>query len=174
MFLTRLTSSQYFYTVLYTAVFLLAAFNIFGVIIILAHKRRREKAETKKELLKHRISTAIITVTDPAEVLPKPLSSIDFEAYSEAVSSIIESFEGEIAERATQLIYKFEIDIYYKGLSRDQIWFKRAHAIDQLSSLKLQKSREFFLAVFKSETSNEVKYRILPKSSAKVKKQAEF
>ena len=161
MFLTSITSSPYFYTLLYLAILLLAAFNIFGVVLILAYKRRREKAEEKKELFKHRISTAIITVTDPAEVLQRPLDSTDYDAYCEAASSIIESFEGEIAERATQLIYKFEVDSYYKRLSRAAVWFKRAHAVDKLSSLKLKKNRDFFSAIFRSETTNEVKYRIL-------------
>lgn len=161
MFLTRLTSSPHFYTFLYIAVSLLAAFNICEILYLLAHKRRLEKTETKKELLKHRIATAIITMTEPSEALPKPLDSTDYEAYSEAASGIIESFEGEIAERASQLICKFEIDLYYKRLSGSFIWFKRAHAIETLSSLKLKKNREFFSAVFRSETSNAVKYRIL-------------
>jgi|GEM_PF-1372004 len=161
MFLTRLSSSPHFYTILYLAVCLMAAFNIAEIIFLLVHKRRIEKSEIKKEQLKHRIATAIISVTEPSEVLPKPASATEYDAYGEATSSIIESFEGEIAERASRLIYEFGIDLYYKRLSRNQIWFKRAHAIDILSSLKLKKSLEFFSAVFKSESSDAVKYRIL-------------
>lgn len=161
MSLTHLTSSPYFYPALYLAVCLMAAFNFLEIVFLLAHKRYLERTEAKKELLKHRILTATITVTEPSEVLPKPLNYADFEAYGEATSSIIESFEGEIAERASRLIIKFDIDRYYKNLSRNQIWYKRAHAVDILSSLKLKKNRELFLAVFKSETSDTVKYRIL-------------
>ncbi|MEI7481626.1 MAG: HEAT repeat domain-containing protein [Elusimicrobiota bacterium] len=161
MLIMRLTSSPHFYACLYIAVGLLAAFNLFEIIFMLFHKNRLDKSEVEKELLKHKISTAIITVTDPSEVLPKPVSAMNYAAYNEAVSSIIESFEGEIVERATKLIYKFEIDLYYKRLSRTTIWFKRAHAIDMLSSLKLKKNREFFYAVFKSEPVKEVRYRII-------------
>ena len=161
MSLTRLTSSPHFYPFLYLAVCLMAAFNLLEIVFLLLHKRRLEREETKKELLKHRILTAITTVTEPSEVLPKPVSATDHEAYGEATSSIIESFEGEIAERASLLIRKLGIDLYYKRLSRNRIWYKRAHAIDILSSLKLKGNREFFLAVFKSENSDTVKYRIL-------------
>jgi len=161
MLLTRLTSSPYFYTVLCIAVVLLAAFNILEVLFLLVHKRRLEKNEERKELLKHRISTAIITVTDPAQVLPVPLDYTDYEAYSEAASSIIESFQGEIAGRATQLVYKLGIDLYFQRRCRNRTWFKRAHAIDILSALKLEKNRNFFADIFGDETSDEVKYRII-------------
>lgn len=161
MFLTRLTSSPDFYTLLYLAVCLLLTFNILEIVFLLVHKRRIEKTEERKETLKRRILTAAVTVTEPAEVLPKPLTDDDYEAYGEATSSIIESFEGEITERAARLIHHFGIDLYYKRLSGHRVWYKRAHAIDILSSLKLERSREFFFAAFEKETSNTVKYRIL-------------
>lgn len=161
MFLTRLTSSPDFYTMLYLAVGLLLAFNLLEIVFLLLHKRRIERAEEKKETLKRRILTAAVTVTRPAEVLPKPLTDDDFEAYGEATSSIIESFEGEITERAAELIHDFGIDLYYKRLSGHRVWYKRAHAIDILSSLKLENSREFLFSAFESETSDTVKYRII-------------
>ena len=161
MLLTRLTSSPYFYTILYIAVVSLLAFNLFEIVYLLIHKRNRERSEPKKEQLKRNISTAIITEDDPSGVLPKPLTTSDFEAYTEAASSVIESFEGEIAERAAQLVYKFGIDRHYKELFRSPLWFKRAYAIDMLSSLRLKKNLEFFPAVFKRETSDAVKYRLL-------------
>lgn len=161
MFLTSLTSSPHFYTFLYISVFFLAAFNICGILVLLLHKHRLENIEARMEVLKRRITTAIIDVTDPAEVLSAPLSHTDYEAYSEAASSIIENFEGEIAERAEQLIYKFKVPDYFRTLCRNHVWFKRAHAVDTLARLKLKKNREFFLAIFRSETSAEVKYRII-------------
>jgi hypothetical protein len=161
MFLTRLTSSPHLYTFLYIAICMLAAFNIFEVLFLLVHKRRVEKAEAKKELLKHRITTAVITVTDPSELLPAPKDSTDHEAYSEAVASIIGSFQGEVAERAIQLIYKLKIDRYYQRLCKNPVWYKRAHAVDILSALKLTRNRDFFPDLFKTETSNDVKYRII-------------
>jgi len=161
MFLTRLTSSPDFYTLLYLAVCLLLAFNILEIVFLLVHKRRVERTEERKETLKRRILTAAVTVTAPSEVLPKPLTDDDYEAYGEATSSIIESFEGEITERASALIHDFGIDLYYKRLSGHRVWYKRAHAIDILSSLKLERSREFFFSAFEKETSNTVKYRII-------------
>jgi hypothetical protein len=161
MFLTRLTASPHFYTLLYAAICLLALFNISEVVFLLLHKRTQEKDEAAKELLKHRIATGILTVTSPEEVLPRPRTALQYEAYGEAASSIIESFEGEIAWRASQLLYAFGVDLYFQRLARNPAWYKRAHAIDILASLKLKKNKEFFAAVFRSETSNEVKYRIL-------------
>ena len=161
MFLTHLTSSPHFYTYLYIAILLLAALNVFEVVFLLLHKLRREKAEAKKEALKRRIAAAIITVAEPAGTLPEPKTLMEYEAYSETAASIIESFDGEIAGRASRLISIFGIDSYYRSLLNSRIWFKRAHAIDSLSSLKLEKNREFFNAVFESETSKEVKYRII-------------
>ncbi|MDD5210552.1 MAG: HEAT repeat domain-containing protein [Elusimicrobiales bacterium] len=161
MFLTRLTSSPDFYTFLYFAVFLLAALNISEIVFLLVHKRSIESSEAKKELLKHRILTAAVTVTEPAEILERPRDSAEYEAYGEATSSIIESFEGEIAERASRLITEFGIDRYYIRLASNQIWYKRAHAIDILSSLKLKTNRDFFFSAFEKENSNTVKYRIL-------------
>ena len=161
MFLIRLTSSPHFYLILYVSIGLLAAFNIFEIVFLLAHKTRLEKSEARKELLKHRIATAMITVSNPAEVLPEPLDHTDYEAYSEAVSSILESFEGEIAGRAIQLIYKFKVDLHFQRLCANPVWFKRAHAVDILSALKLEKNRNFFPDLFRTETSKEVKYRII-------------
>ena len=161
MFLTRLTSSPHFYTYLYLAIGLLLAMNIFEVVFLLLHKLRRERAEARKEQLKRRIAAALIAEKEPAAGLPRPEAPADYEAYGETAASIIESFDGEVAARASRLILEFEVDRYYKRLSRSFIWFKRAHAIDTLSSLKLERNREFFSAVFRSETANEVKYRIL-------------
>ncbi len=161
MSLTHLTSSQYFYPALYLAVCLMAAFNAAEIFFLLYHKRRLEKNEAKKEQLKRTILTATVSDGDAAKSLPKPRDTTEYESYGEATSSIIESFEGEIAERASRLIREFGIDQYYKDLSRNQVWYKRAHAIDMLSSLKLKQNREFFLSVFKGETSDTVKYRIL-------------
>lgn len=161
MFLTRLTSSPHFYTYLYIAIALLLAMNILEVVFLLIHKLRREKAEAKKELLKRRIAAAVIAEKEQAGGLPRPKAATDYEAYSETASSIIESLDGEIAGRASRLVLEFKVDRYYKRLARSYIWYKRAHAIDTLSSLKLEKNREFFASVFRSETANEVKYRII-------------
>ncbi len=161
MFVIRLTSSPHFYTWLYAAVFLFTAFNVFAVAFLLVHQRRLKRTEARKEQLRHKISTAVITSEDPSETLPPPLTAADNEAYGEATASILESFEGEMAERASQLIYKFGVDVYYKRLARGSTWYKRAYAIDILSSLKLKKNRDFFLSVFRSETSEVAKYRIL-------------
>lgn len=161
MFVIRLTSSPHFYTCLYAAVCLFMSFIVFAVAFLLVHQRRLKRTEARKELLKHKISTAIITTEDPTEALPPPVSADDHEAYGEATASIIESFEGEMAGRAAQLIYKFGVDVYYKRLARGRTWYKRAYAIDILSCLKLKKNRDFFLSVFRSETSDVVKYRIL-------------
>lgn len=161
MFLTRLTSSPHFYTYLYIAIALLLAMNIFEVSFLLFHKLRREKAEARKELLKRRIAAAVIAEKEPAGALPGPEAAADYEAYSETAASIIESFDGEISARASRLILEFKVDRYYKRLARSAVWYKRAHAIDTLSSLKLERNREFFSAVFRSETAKEVRYRIL-------------
>jgi len=159
--LTQLTSSPHFYHYLYLVVLLLAVFNISEIVFLLLHKRAIEKDETRKASLKHTVSTAIITVTDPAAVLPKPADAVAYAAYSESVASILESFEGEIAERASRLMREFEVDLYYKQMARTSVWYKRANAIDILSSFRMKTNREFFLAVFRSETSDAVKYRIL-------------
>lgn len=161
MFVIRLTSSPHFYTCLYVAVCLFTAFNVLAVAFLLVHQRRLKRTEATKELLRHKISAAIITAEDASKELPPPVSAADNEAYGEATASIIESFEGEMAERASQLIYKFGVDVYYKRLARGSTWYKRAYAVDILSSLKLKKNRDFFLSVFRSETSAVVKYRIL-------------
>ena len=161
MFVIRLTASPHFYACLYAAICLFTAFNVFAVAFLLVHQRRLKRTEAKKEVLRHKISAAVITAEDAASALPPPRSAVDNEAYGEATASIIESFEGEMAERASRLIYKFGVDVYYKRLSRGSTWYKRAYAIDILSSLKLKKNRDFFLSVFRSETSDVVKYRIL-------------
>ncbi|HNW44390.1 MAG TPA: HEAT repeat domain-containing protein [Elusimicrobiales bacterium] len=161
MFLTHLTSSPHFYAILYAVICLLAAFNIFEVLFLFAHQYRLKRREAAKEELKHMISTAIITVTEPAAVLPKPGGAMEYEAYSETAASIIESFEGELAERAARLVQEFRISLHYQSLAKNSVWYKRAHAIDILSSLKLKDNRDFFNAAFSSEASNPVKYRIL-------------
>lgn len=161
MFLTHFTASVHFYGFLSLAVCLIAAFNLFEVVFLLVHERRLKAAEIKKGRLKRRIAAALLTQGESAEALPAPLAPADYEAYSEAFANIIESFKGEIAERAVQLTGELGIDAYYKSLYRNSKWYKRAGAIDTLSALKLKNSREFFFSVFKSETSDEVKYRIL-------------
>lgn len=143
------------------AVAFLAAFNLSEVIFLLVHKARMERNEARKEALKRRVSTAIITVTDPAEILPKPSDYVEQAAYSEAISSVLESFEGEIAQRASGLVRKLGIDDYYRRIARDAAWYKRANAIDTLSAFRLPHNREFFLAVFRSESSADVRYRII-------------
>ena len=159
--LDQLTHSPHFYHYLYLAVAFLAAFNILEVLFLLVHKTRMERNEIRKEALKHRVSTAIVTVTDPAEILPEPSDYVEYAAYSEAISSVLESFEGEIAQRASGLVRKLGIDSYYRSMARDAVWYKRASPIDTLSAFRLPHNREFFLAVFRSESSADVRYRIV-------------
>lgn len=161
MHLDRLTASPHFYDIVYAAIFLLAAFNIFEIVFLLAHKRRIEKAEKKKEDLKRRVAAALITELSPSVSLPEPGEPAEYEAYAEAAGSIIDSFEGEVAERATRLVIEFNVDLYYRRLYRHRVWYKRAHAVDSLSSLKLKSNREFFSAVFLIEPSVAVKYRLI-------------
>lgn len=159
--LTHLTSSPHFYQYIYLAVAVLVILNIAEIMLLLAHKRSVERLEARKDELKHRISTAMITVTDPSAVLPEPADPIEYAAYSESLSSILESFAGEIAVRAAQVLRKFRIDSYFRGLTRDSAWYKRAGAIDILATFRMKTNRDFFLTRFRSEKNIHVKYRIL-------------
>lgn len=157
----HLTDSQEFYRWLYYSAAFLAAFNIVEILFLLFHKRRVESQEARKLALKRRISEALITETDPGAVLPPPSSPVDFAAYSEAAASVFDSMEGEIAGRTRELLEKFGVDGYYRGLARGAAWYKRAGAVDILAGFKLKQNREFFLSVFRSEPSAAVKYRII-------------
>ena len=159
--LDSITSSPDFYKHIGTAVLLLTLLNVLEVLFLIYNKRRVELSERRRTELKRLASTALITATNPADLLPPPACEDDFAAYSEAVSSVLESFEGEISERARVLITQLGIDEHYRRLARHRVWYKRGNAIDILAAFRLKNNREFFLAVFRSETSNEVKYRIL-------------
>lgn len=156
-----ITSSSHFYEYVSLAVLLLAAFNVFEILFLLYNKARVERSEKKRRELKHLASTALITSTSPADLLPRPVSDDDYAAYSEAVASVLDSFEGEISVRAERLLTDLGIDAYYRRLARHPVWYKRGNAIDILSSFRLKANKEFFLAVFRSETSGDVKYRII-------------
>lgn len=159
--LSVITESPHFYDYIGIAVLLLLLLNLFEIVFLLYNKARVESSERKRQNLKRLASTALITATNAADLLPKPSSEDEFAAYSESVASILDSFEGEIAGRATSLIGELGIDTHYKRLARHRVWYKRGNAIDILSSFRLKSNREFFLAVFRSETSADVKYRIL-------------
>lgn len=159
--LEYLTQSPHFYEYVTYGVLFLGAFNAAEVLFLLYNKARVERSERRRAELKRLASTALITSTSPAEVLPPPVTEDDFSAYSEAVASVLDSFEGEIAERATMLIARLGIDAHYKRLARHPTWYKRGNAIDILSSFHQKSNREFFLAVFRSEPSLDVKYRLL-------------
>lgn len=174
MVLTSLTSSNHYYTVIYAAIALLAAFNIFEIVFLIAHKRRKEREEKEKELLKHSVATALITEDDPSISLPEPERDIQFEAYAEAAASVIDSFEGEVATRATRLIIEMNVDLYFRRLYGHRLWYKRSHAVDVLAALKLKSNREFFSAVFLMEESPDVKYRIIYGLSTLVRDQADL
>lgn len=155
------TQSPHFYDYVTAAVLLLGAFNVAEVLFLLWNKARVERAEVKRQELKRLASTALITATDPAALLPRPATEEEFAAYSEAIASVLDSFEGEIAVKAAELISDLGIDAHYRGLARHRVWYKRGNAIDILSSFRLKSNREFFLAVFRSETSLDVRYRII-------------
>jgi hypothetical protein len=156
-----LTQSPHFYDYVTAAVLLLGVFNVAEVLFLLWNKARVERSELKRQDLKRLASTALITATDPAELLPKPADEEDFAAYSEAIASVLDSFEGEIAVKAVGLISDLGIDEHYRRLARHRVWYKRGNAIDILSSFRLKANKEFFLAVFRSETSLDVRYRII-------------
>lgn len=140
---------------------LLVFSNIFEIAFLLYNKARVEKSEQKRQNLKRLASTALITATNASELLPKPDTEDEYAAYSEAVASVLDSFEGEIAERAAHLLSELGIDAHYRRLARDRAWYKRGNAVDILASFRLKSNKEFFLAIFRSETSNDVKYRII-------------
>ena len=156
-----ITESRNFYDYITLAVLLLVFFNAFEILFLLYNKTRVEKSEQKRQDLKRLASTALITATNAAELLPKPKTEDEYAAYSEAVASVLDSFEGEIAERGARLLTELGIDAHYRRLARDPVWYKRGNAVDILASFRLKANKEFFLAIFRSETSGEVKYRII-------------
>ncbi|HAN05773.1 MAG TPA: hypothetical protein DCW72_08995 [Elusimicrobia bacterium] len=156
-----LTQSPHFYDYVTAAVLLLGVFNVAEVLFLLWNKARVERSEVKRQNLKRLASTALITATDPAELLPRPIKEEEFAAYSEAIASVLDSFEGEIAVKAVKLISDLGIDDHYRRLARHRVWYKRGNAIDILSSFRLKSNREFFLAVFRSEPALDVRYRII-------------
>lgn len=159
--LDLITHSPHFYDYVSIAVLLLGLFNIFEILFLLYNKRLVERIEREKLALKRLASTALITSTAPAELLPKPAEEYEFAAYSEAIASVLDSFEGEIADRAKALIGQLGIDEHYRRLARHRIWYKRGNAIDIMASFHLKSCREFFLAVYRSEPVLDVKYRII-------------
>ncbi|OGR77521.1 MAG: hypothetical protein A2X32_01230 [Elusimicrobia bacterium GWC2_64_44] len=156
-----LTQSEHFYTYVTLAVIFLAFFNVAEVFFLLHNKAMVERSELKRQRLKRLAATALITSTSPAELLPKPVTEDDFAAYSEAIASVLDSFEGEVAFTATKLLTDLGIDAHYRRLARHRTWYKRGNAIDILASFRLKANREFFLGIFRSEPSLDVKYRIL-------------
>lgn len=156
-----LTQSPHFYDYVAGAVLFLAFFNVAEILFLLWNKARVEGSERKRQELKRLASTALITATSPADLLPPPSKEDDYAAYSEAIASVLDSFEGEVAEKATRLISQLGIDGHYRRLARHRIWYKRGNAIDILSAFRLKSNKEFFLAVFRSEPVADVKYRII-------------
>ncbi|MDD2805896.1 MAG: hypothetical protein PHV33_10095 [Elusimicrobiales bacterium] len=156
-----LTQSPHFYDYVTAGVLLLGVFNVCEILFLLYNKAKVERSERKRGNLKRLASTALITATNPAELLPPPVTEDEFASYSEAIASVLDSFEGEVAAKAAQLLTDLKIDAHYRRLARHSTWYKRGNAIDILSSFRLRANREFFLAVFRSEPSTDVKYRIL-------------
>lgn len=159
--LQSITSSEHFYDYVTLAVIFLACFNTAEVLFLLYHKAKIERSERKRQNLKRLASTALITATNPAELLPRPETEDEYAAYSEAIASVLDSFEGEVALKASKLLTDLGIDAHYRGLARHRVWYKRGNAIDILASFKLRKNREFFLAAFRSEPALDVRYRII-------------
>jgi len=159
--LELLTQSPHFYDYVALAVLFLALFNTAEILFLLYNKSRVERSESKRQNLKRLASTALITSTKPAELLPPPVTEDEYAAYSEAIASVLDSFEGEVAVSAVKLLKDFKIADHYRRLARHRTWYKRGNAIDILASFHLKENREFFLAVFRSEPVLDVKYRIL-------------
>lgn len=156
-----LTHSPHFYAYAAYGVLLLGLFNVFEIFFLIYNKAKVERSELHKLELKRLASTALITATAPAELLPKPLKEEDFAAYSEAIASVLDSFEGEVAEKAKALLDELGIAAHYRALARSRTWYKRGNAIDILSSFQLKSNSEFFLELFRGEPHREVKYRII-------------
>lgn len=159
--LEQITNSPNFYSYVYIAVLLLTVFNAAEILFLLWNKHRVESMEARKLTLKRRAAELLITSEDPASELPKPVREEDFAAYAEAAASVLDSFEGDIAARASALVQRLGVGTHYKVLSRRGAWYKRAAAIDILSAFRLTDSRQFFLDTFRRENSSEVKYRLI-------------
>lgn len=155
------THSPHFYDYVAWAVIVIGTFNLAEIFLLLHNKDRVEKLELKKLKLKRLLSTKIITEETPASSLPKPADEADFEAYSETIASILDSFEGEVADRAKSILTVMEVDKHYHALAGHRTWYKRGNAIDILASFKLDSNRDFFLRAFDKESSADVKYRII-------------
>lgn len=156
-----LTQSPHFYDYVTAGVLFLGVFNACEIIFLLHNKAKVERSELRRGHLKRLASTALITATNPAELLPPPVTEDEFSAYSEAIASVLYSFEGEVAVKAAILLKDLGIDAHYRRLARHRTWYKRGNAIDILSSFRLKSNQEFFLAIFRSEPSTDVKYRVL-------------
>lgn len=156
-----LTQSPHFYDYVAYAVIFLGLFNFGEVALLLYNKARVERAERRKSDLKRLASTALITEEDPAAVLPEPSAEEDFAAYSEAAVGVLDSFEGEIADKAKALISRLGVEEHYRRMARHRAWYKRGNAVDILASFKLPSNEEFLVSLFRDERVPDVKYRII-------------
>ncbi|HBE87716.1 MAG TPA: hypothetical protein DDW67_01050 [Elusimicrobia bacterium] len=157
----HITDSPRFYEYVSWAVLLLSVFNFSQIVYLLWNKARVEKAERRKDELKRLAATAIVTSLSPAELLPLPSSEEEYAAYSESIASVLDSFEGEVADRAAGLLTIFGIGAHYRSLVRSRSWYKRCNAVDMLTVFRMDENRAFFIELFASEPSADVKYRII-------------
>ncbi|MEW5906257.1 MAG: HEAT repeat domain-containing protein [Elusimicrobiota bacterium] len=157
----HITHSPRFYEYVGWAVLLLAAFNIFQVAYLLWNKARVDRSERRKDELKRLAATAVVTSLSPADLLPPPSSEEEYAAYAESIASVLDSFEGEIAERAAGLLVTFGIGAHYRKLARSRTWYKRCNAVDILAVFRLEENRDFFTELLRAEPSDDVKYRIV-------------
>ena len=169
-----LTQSPHFYDYVTAGVLFLGVFNACEILFLLYNKTKVERSELRRGNLKRLASTALITATNPADLLPPPVTEDEFAAYSEAIASVLDSFEGEVAVKACQLLTDLKIDDHYRRLARHRTWYKRGNAIDILSSFRLNDNKAFFLDIFRSEPSTDVKYRILYGLSRLTREHAEI
>jgi len=159
--LEHLTASPLFYDYLGCAVLLLAALNAAQILYLLWNKARVERAERRKDRLRRLTIAAIMTSPVPADSLRQPADEEEYEACSESIAGVLDNFEGEIAERASDLLRRFDISGHYRKMAGSGRWYRRCNAIDILSVFKLEENREFLLDLFEKEKVKEVRYRIL-------------
>ncbi|MDT8286051.1 MAG: HEAT repeat domain-containing protein [Elusimicrobiales bacterium] len=157
----HITDSPRFYEYVAWAVVALAAFNFFQIAYLLWNKARVERSERRKDKFKRLAATAIVTALSPADLLSPPSSEDEYAAYAESIASVLDSFAGEVADRAAGLLTVFGIGAHYRALARSRSWYKRCNAVDMLTVFRLEENRDFFAGLFAAEPSADVKYRIV-------------
>lgn len=163
VYLTDFIEKEILKKILFISILTLAVISLINWIVFILHKIYIEKRKEKLKILEDYFLENVFLPFFSTQKLPQfqLKTSLEFEAFSNCINSIINNITGNLLLLLPELLKKSGLIEYYKKLSNSKNYLIKLEAYERLGFLKSYELKDFFIEKLEKEDDYYIKLQLL-------------